>query len=138
MRKSFTLIEVMIVVVILSVIAILVVPNLVGQSNKAKLKLTCVQMKTVSNNLDMFKQDNGVYPETEEGLMALINNPNNKYKKYTDGGYISGKKTPKDAWGNDFIYVNTEGKFNLYSFGSDGKEGGVKSDQDIILSDCEE
>ena len=83
MRKAFSLIEVMIVVVILGFIASLVVPNLVGQSEKAKEKLVCVQMKSLKDSLDSFKINEGSYPSTTDGLKALVNNPNpEKYKDY--------------------------------------------------------
>jgi general secretion pathway protein G len=72
MRKGFTLIEVMIVIVILGLLASLVVPNLIGQSEQAKQQLVCVQMKSLKNALDNFKIQEGTYPTTEEGLKACL------------------------------------------------------------------
>ena len=86
MKKAFSLIEIMIVIVILGLIASLVVPNLIGQSEKAKEKLVCVQMKSLKDSLDSFKIEEGSYPTTQEGLEALIKNPNpQKYKNYPQG-----------------------------------------------------
>ena len=138
MRKAFSLIEVMIVVVILGLIASLVVPNLIGQSEQAKQKLVCVQMKSLKDALDSFKVNEGTYPTTQEGLKALIQNPDSqKYKNYPSGGFLNSKKLPKDPWGNDYIYINNDGSIDIISLGADGKEGGNGENKDIKFSECE-
>jgi general secretion pathway protein G len=138
MRRGFSLIEVMIVIVILGLIASLVVPNLIGQSTKAKEKLVCVQMKSLKNALDTFKLEEGSYPTTEEGLKALIQNPNpQKYKNYPQNGFLGAKKLPKDPWGHPYIYINNNGEIDIISLGADGKEGGEGENKDIRLSECE-
>ncbi len=138
MRKGFTLLEIMIVVVILGLLAALVVPNLIGQGERAKEKLTCVQMKSLKNALDSFKVQEGRYPSTEEGLKALIKNPDpKKYKSYPKEGFLGSNKLPKDPWGNEYIYVNEDGKVDIISLGADGKEGGSGENKDIRLSECQ-
>ncbi len=138
MRKGFSLIELMIVIVILGLLAAMVVPNLTGKGAEAKKKLTCVQMKSIYNGpLDMFKVDNGMYPSTEEGLAALAHNPDaEKYPNYSQSGYFKDNKLPKDSWGHDFIYMNDDGNIEIVSLGADGKEGGSGEAADIKLSDC--
>ena len=137
MKKAFTLIELMIVIVILGLLASLIVPNLISQSERAKEKLVCVQMKSLKNALDQFKIEYGHYPTTQEGLEALIKNPNpEKYKNYPKNGFLSEKKLPKDSWGHNFIYVNNNGKIDIISLGADGKEGGSGENADIKLSQC--
>jgi len=137
MKKAFSLIEVMIVIVILGLIASLVVPNLIGQGEKAKEKLVCIQMKSLKDSLDSFKIDEGTYPTTQEGLEALIKNPDpQKYKNYPQNGYLNAKKLPKDPWGNDYIYVNNDGNIDIISLGADGKEGGSGENKDIRFSEC--
>jgi len=139
MKKAFTLIEIMIVVIILALIASLVVPNIIGQGERAKEKLVCVQMKSLKNALDSFKVEEGRYPTTTEGLKALIQNPNPiKYKNYPKDGFLGSKKLPKDPWGNDYIYVNNNGDIDIISLGADGKEGGSGENKDIKLSECQE
>jgi len=138
MRKGFSLIELMIVIVILGLLAAMVVPNLTGKGAEAKKKLTCVQMKSIYNGaLDMFKIDNGMYPSTEEGLQALVKNPDpSKYPNYSKTGYFKDNKLPKDSWGGDFIYINDDGKVEIVSLGADHKEGGKGEAADIRLSEC--
>ncbi len=135
MRKGFTLMELMIVIVILGGLAAIIMPNLMGTADKAKNKLVCVQMKNIKETLKLFKMDQGNYPTTSEGIESLITNPDvDKYKNYPTGSYFEDKKLPKDSWGNKFIYINKGGTIELISFGSDKVEGGdVK---DIFLSKC--
>ena len=138
MKKAFTLIELLIVIVILSLLAALVVPNVISQGEEAKKKLVCIQEKTLKDALDNFKVAEGVYPTTQEGLMALIKNPNpQKYKNYPKDGFLKDKKLPKDPWGNDYIYINNGGVIDIISLGADGKEGGDGESADIKLSQCD-
>ena len=138
MRRGFTLLEIMIVVVILGLLAALVVPNLIGQGEQAKRKIVCIQMKSLKNALDSFKVQEGTYPTTQEGLEALIKNPNpEKYKNYPKGGFLGSDKLPKDPWGHNYIYVNNNGKIDIISLGADGKEGGSGENKDIRLSECQ-
>lgn len=117
-KKAFSLIELMVVIVILSLLAAFVLPNLTGKGEEAKSKISCIQMKSVGQALKMYKIDKGSYPSTEEGLDSL---------KFEDS------KIPKDSWGNDYIYIKTEDSFDLISFGSDKKEN---SEDDIYYSKC--
>jgi len=135
MKKGFSLIEVMIVIVILGLIASLVVPNLVGQSEKAKEKLVCVQMKSLKDSLDSFKIDQGKYPTTSEGLDVLVKNTN--YKNYPKDGYLNSKHIPLDPWGHKYIYINNNSNIDIISLGADGKEGGEGENKDIRLSQCQ-
>ncbi len=136
-RSAFSLMELMIVVVILGLLASFVLPNLTGQSTKAKKKLVCVQMQSIKDSLRMFKVDNGTYPTTEEGLEALIKNPDEKkYRNFDENGYFTDGYLPKDSWGNPFVYLYEDGDLELISLGSDNKEGGVDEGKDISLSSC--
>jgi general secretion pathway protein G len=133
-EQGFTLIEVMVVVVILGILAALIVPNVIGQGDKARVGTTKSTLSTVGNALDLYKLDNHKYPTTQEGLDALINKPASA-KNWLNGGYIKGGM-PKDGWGNDLQYVSpgSNGRgFDLYSFGADGKEGGDNDDADLFL-----
>ena len=131
--------ELMVVIIILGLLSTLILPNLLGKSEQAKQKLVCIQMKTISESLKMFKADTGNFPNTEEGLQALINNPNpTKYRNYPNGGYLDSKSAPKDSWGNEYIYILQGDSFDIVSLGSDGKEGGDGEKADIYFSKCQE
>ncbi|MCV6607736.1 MAG: type II secretion system major pseudopilin GspG [Campylobacterales bacterium] len=137
-RGGFSLIELMVVIIILGLLASFVMPNIMGKGEQAKQKLACTQMKSMSQSVELFKQDNGSYPETEEGLEALVKNPDSeKYSGFMPGGYFAGKKVPKDPWKHNYVYSATEDGFDIMSFGGDGKEGGEEEKRDIILSQCE-
>ena len=137
-RNGFSLIELMIVIVILGLLAAMVMPSLTGKGEEAKRNLVCVQMKSIYNGaLDMFKINNSVYPSTEEGLEALVTNPDEeKYQNYSTNGYFKDSKLPKDSWGNPFIYINEDGNIELISLGADKKEGGENERADIKMSEC--
>jgi general secretion pathway protein G len=127
MRKGFSLIELMIVIVILGLLAAMVMPSLTGKGEEAKRNLVCVQMKSIYDGaLDMYKIKNSTYPSTEEGLAVLT-----KTDEYFKDG-----KMPKDSWGQEFIYINDGGKVELISLGADKKEGGEGEGKDIKLSEC--
>ncbi len=76
-RAGFTLLEVMVVIVILGVLASLVVPNLLGNKEKADRQKAISDIVALENALDMYRLDNGRYPTTEQGLEALIQQPAN-------------------------------------------------------------
>ncbi|MGA9045218.1 type II secretion system major pseudopilin GspG [Sulfuricurvum sp.] len=137
-RSGFTLIEIMVVIIILGMLAAFVIPNITGKSEEAKQKLVCIQMKSLSEGLKMFKIDNGSYPTTEEGLAALIANPSEEsYPAYSKNSYIEGKKLPKDPWNHPYIYLNDGTAFDIVSLGADGKEGGSDEGKDQKLSECQ-
>ena len=130
---GFTLIEVMVVIVILGVLAALIVPNVMGRGEKAKVDTTAITLKGVAGALDQYKLDNSRYPSMQDGgLEALVTQPESA-KNWMPGGYVKGGY-PIDSWDNDLQYIapGSEGRaFDLYSFGADGQEGGEGTDADI-------
>ncbi|MCL2147026.1 MAG: type II secretion system major pseudopilin GspG [Synergistaceae bacterium] len=124
-RKGFTLVEILVVVVIIGLLAAIVVPNLIGQTEQARRELAAVQIREIENALDIYSLHNGIYPTTEQGLEALVTKPttNPQPKKYLEGGYM--RKLPMDPWGNPFIYRNPgeKGTIDIISTGSSGEEG---------------
>ncbi|HDZ9231209.1 TPA: type II secretion system major pseudopilin GspG [Vibrio cholerae] len=134
MRKQagFTLLEVMVVVVILGILASFVVPNLLGNKEKADQQKAVTDIVALENALDMYKLDNSVYPTTDQGLEALATKPTNpEPRNYREGGYI--KRLPKDPWGNDYQYLSPgdKGTIDVFTLGADGQEGGEGTGADI-------
>jgi len=135
LRAGFSLIELLIVIVILGALVAVVAPGLMDAADEAKRDTVCLKMNDLGKRLDMFKLDNGTYPETEEGFEALLSNPDpDKYPNYRSKPYL--KEMPKDAWKTPFIYINRGDTFELISFAADRKEGGEDSNRDILFSEC--
>ena len=134
--RGFTLIELMVVIVILSLLAVLVRPKITGRSDDAKVADAKVQIRNLETALKLYKLDNGVFPSTEQGLQALVTKPTvGKIPgdKYKPEGYLENKNIPKDPWGNDYVYLSPgeHGDYDLYSFGADGARGGEGKNADI-------
>lgn len=126
-KSGFTLVELMLVVVIISILAAMVVPRLMGRSDQAREAAARADIEAnLASALDLYEVDTGTYPKTEEGLDALMTAPSNpKISKRWKGPYI--KKKPLDPWGNPYVYKfpDTHGSgYDLYSYGKDGNEGG--------------
>lgn len=134
-RAGFTLVEIMVVVVIIGLLAALIGPRVLGQSETAKIKATQVQISQLTQALELYHLDNGFFPTTDQGLNALLEKPSSQPepKNYARGGYLQKKKLPADGWGNEFIYIcpGEHGDFDIISYGSDGKQGGEGAAADI-------
>ena len=132
---GFTLIEIMVVIVILSLLAILVGPKIIGRTDDAKIADAKVQIRNLESALKLYKLDSGLFPATEQGLQALISKPTTGMipKNFREGGYLESKTTPKDPWGNDYVYISPgeHGDYDLSSLGADGVKGGDGKDADI-------
>ena len=131
--KGFTLIEILIVVVILSILAITVVPQFLDQPAKARVARAQADISNLKKALSLYKLDNFSYPSTSQGLQALTTKPSGQpqAKNWKPGGYI--ENMIKDPWGNDYQYLNpgNHGAVDIYSFGMDSQPGGEGDNQDI-------
>jgi len=135
LRAGFSLIELLIVIVILGGLVAVVAPGLMDSADQAKRDTVCLKMNDLKKRFDMFKLDNGNYPETEEGFEALLSNPDaEKYPNYRAKPYL--KKLPKDSWKTPFVYIKKGDDLEIISFAADRKEGGEENSKDILFSDC--
>jgi general secretion pathway protein G len=134
-NKGFTLLEIIVVVFILSLLAAIVAPKIIGRTDDARIAEAKVQIKNLETALKLFKLDNGFYPATEQGLASLIEKPTVGQipQKYREEGYLEQRRIPVDPWGNPYIYLSPGlyGDFDIISYGADGKEGGEGKDADI-------
>lgn len=131
-----TLIEIMVVITILGLIATVVTVNVLDRLDTAKVETAKTQIRSLEGALDNYRRDNGSYPSTEQGLKALIEKPaiGKTPKNYPKNGYLKGGKSPKDPWGNDYIYYSPGiygHEYEIISLGRDGQEGGEDIDSDI-------
>jgi general secretion pathway protein G len=125
LRRAFTLIELLLVLVILGVLAAVVVPKLTGRTEDAKIKAARSSIAGIKAALDVFEVDNGRFPSSDEGLRVLVDRPNDLDNWH--GPYVDRQQIAGDPWGNVFQYRfpgqhNPDG-YDLYSFGPDGREG---------------
>ncbi len=121
-EKGFSLIELIVVLVILGLLAAIVGPNVYNKLAKGKDQIAKIQIKELEGALQLYSFDMGRYPETGEGLEALIRNPGNSDS--WRGPYLA-KALPKDPWGRPYMYRSPgqHGDFDLFSYGADGVEG---------------
>ena len=136
-RRAFTLIEMLVVILILSILAALIIPRLIGRTDQAKVAKAKSDIASLTSLLEAYRLDNGKYPTTEEGLDVLRTKPSdapNWKGPYTE------KPIPLDPWGNPYVYQSPgpNGEdFFIESYGSDGQPGGTGNAADITSEDSD-
>jgi len=139
MKKSnqgFTLIEIMVVVVILGILGALIIPNIMGRTDDARSTAARNDLRNIASALELYRLDNYDYPSTDQGLEALVSEPSGfpEPVNWNSDGYL--KKLPVDPWQTEYQYISpgAESEFDLYSLGSDRKEGGEGNAEDVLFS----
>ena len=131
--RGFTLIELMVVIVIIGLLATVVTLNVLPSQDRAMVEKTRADVALLEQAVDNYRLENLAYPKTEDGLQALLKAPASlaRPERYREGGYI--RRLPADPWGNayQYAYPGRSGRFDIYSFGADGVEGGEGDDADI-------
>jgi len=140
-NRGFTLIELMVVIIILGILAMYVAPKIMSRPGEARQVKARLDIQNLENALKLYKLDNGIYPTTEQGLQALVEQPETGAvpKKWKSGGYLEKGKVPKDPWGNDFVYLSPglKSDFDIISYGLDGVPGGEEENKDVNNWDIE-
>ncbi len=131
--RGFSLIELMVAVVILSILAVVVVPRVIDRPDQARVARARSDIAALSAALNLYRLDNAAYPTTEQGLRALSQKPTSQPMptNWASGGYID--RIPRDPWGNEYQYLSpgVRGPFDLFSYGASGRPGGTGADADI-------
>jgi len=132
---GFTLIEIMVVVVILGILGALIVPNIIGRPDEARVTAAKADIGAIGNALEIYRLDNSFYPSTEQGLEALVESPSGfpEVRNWGPDPYL--KKIPIDPWDEPYLYFNENRTYEVYSYGADRKEGGEGVDADISSRD---
>lgn len=120
-------------VVILSILAVLVVPKILSRPDEARVVAAKQDIASLMQALKLYRLDNHAYPTTEQGLQALVSKPASAPipPDWKAGGYI--ERLPRDPWGNPYQYLNPglHGEIDVFSYGADGAPGGEGNDADI-------
>ena len=134
-NRGFTLIEILVVIIVLGMLAALVGPRILGRVSEAKSATARTQIELLGLGLDNYRLDNGGYPTTEQGLLALNEKPTREPLALNWRGPYLRKAIPTDPWGRPYVYrspgeSNPSG-YDLLTLGRDGQPGGNDEDADI-------
>ncbi|MBC8129402.1 MAG: type II secretion system major pseudopilin GspG [Rhizobiaceae bacterium] len=136
-ESGVTLIEMMIVLVIIAIVAAVVVPNVIGRPDEARLTVARTDLKSIGSALELYRLDNRQYPTTRQGLDALVEKPTQSPQpvNWSEGGYLT--QAPVDPWGQPYVYRSPgeSAGFDLMSYGADGQAGGEGLNADISNRD---
>src|SRR5947209_3854046 len=117
-KRGFTLVEIMVVVVILGILAVLIVPRVLGRSDEARAAAAKHDVAAIMQTLKLYRLDNGRYPTNEQGLQALVTKPQAgpapaNWRQYRD-------KLPRDPWGNTYQYRKhgVNGEIDVFAMGA--------------------
>ncbi|MEP1520425.1 type II secretion system major pseudopilin GspG [Ascidiaceihabitans sp.] len=131
---GFSLLELMVVVVILSILALVIVPRVIDRPDQARAARAQSDIAAIASAVKLYKLDNLTFPSTEQGLQALVTQPatDPAPANWATSGYMD--RLPVDPWGQPYQYL-TPGvfskDFDVFSYGADGVEGGSGADADI-------
>ena len=127
LRRAFTLVEMLLVVTIIGILAALVIPRIVGVSERSRVTAAQADIQGgIKSALGQYEVDNGFFPKSLQDLLVVPSNAKNWHGPYLD-------KLPTDPWGNPYIYYypgnHSANSYDLLSPGPDSKEG---TDDDIV------
>lgn len=132
-QSGFTLIEIMVVIVILSVLAAMIVPRIMDRPEQARFVRASQDIRAIENALKLYKLDTFGYPSTDQGLEALVERPEESkaQARWKEGGYLD--RLPVDPWGYPYQYLNpgVNKEIDIFSLGADQRPGGEGRDADI-------
>lgn len=130
-HRGFSLIELIVVLVILGLLATIVGPSVMSRLGKGKADIARVQINNLEGALSLFRFDIGRYPNTSEGMMALVESPG---IQNWSGPYLEKRRVPVDPWGREYEYrcPGQNGDYDIICYGADGVEGGEGDNADIV------
>lgn len=134
-QSAFTLIEMLVVILIISILAAMIIPKLFGHTDDAKIAKAKADISQLESALQDYRLSNGTFPSTEDGLAALTTQPSDASD--WKGPYIE-HNVPNDPWDHPYVYQSPgpNGQdYVIISYGSDGQPGGTGAAADISSDD---
>ncbi len=131
-QAGFTLVELLVVLIILGLIAAFAAPRVIKFVGGAKTDSAKIQIERLSGVLDLYRLQVGRYPNEDEGLNALMEQPADAPD--WEGPYLKKADALIDPWRRPYIYrfPGEHGDYDLYSLGADGEDGGEGEDRDLM------
>jgi general secretion pathway protein G len=139
-RKGFTLVEILVVIVILTILAGIVTVNVMSKPGEARVAAARMQIKQLQTALQVYRTEQGRLPSQNQGLDALVRKPTTGIvpEAYPDEGYLESREVPRDPWNHEYVYLipGRQGEScEIISYGSDGEPGGEGDASDLSSSD---
>lgn len=139
-KAGFTLLELLIVVLIITILGGVVGVQLAGRPYEARAAAVQAQLENFQLALQLYRMDQGDYPTLRQGLRALVQPSESepRPKRFPQDGYLDKKEVPLDPWGNEYVYLvpGSNGEaFEILSYGQDGEPGGEGENRDLSSSD---
>lgn len=131
-ERGYSLLELLVVLAILGLIIAIAAPRVIGYFDASKAKTAEIQIANISAALDLYYLANSAYPTEQQGLKALVERPEGV--DTWDGPYLNRADGIIDPWDRPYQYKQpgAHGKFDVMSYGADGKEGGEGENRDLV------
>lgn len=139
-QSGFTIMEVLVVLIIITILAGIVGVNVLPKLGESKVKAAQVQLKNLKAAVNLYRVEQHHVPDQSEGLRALVECPTglDRKNRYPEGGYLDSSEVPLDPWGQAYIYLQPgrkDQRFEIISYGADGEPGGENEDADLSSAD---
>src|SRR5713226_10421272 len=122
-QSAFTLLEIMLVVTIIALLLGAAIYKLGGNVEYSRDVRVRADIQGISTQLKLYESMNGFFPTTDQGLQALVVQPDTDPKPTR--WYQLYKEMPKDPWQSNYIYIcpgiRHPDSYDLYSPGPDRK-----------------
>ena len=138
--RGFSLIEILVVVLIISILAGVVGVSVYRHPAAAKKTAARMMIQNFESALKIYKVEQDRFATQEQGLEALCVKPSAPPvpENYPPEGYLDSRKLPLDPWGKPYVYLapgRNQSPYEVICYGADGQPGGEGDDADLSSDD---